>query len=657
MTDGSGATMSGALVLEERDGSGSGAGAGLEQASPPEAGRPRCGGCALWTRQQTWLCVVPLLIGLVGLALSLMLLQWIVVGSVPDYVPTDLVDAKGIGQDPIFLSKPSAFPKGPATTTGGAAATPAPVGPASTAIAATATARPRPGARPGPAAGSQAPHLHNRVGTRVTAAIPPPGTTTTRAPRVVTPRSTVRRPGGRNGVFSSTSRAALPSSAPSPSSHPVLHNSGQTQNHERPKGPPATPARPHTHTKTLVPTSPPLRSEHFKPCRDKDLAYCLNEGECFIIETLTGSHKHCRCKEGYQGVRCDQFLPKTDSILSDPTDNLGIEFMESKEMYKRQVLSISCITAGISLLGTFCIALYCRNKRRSEKLQAHLKECRSLKCYSSSGLLPKSSLRPQCGLHLQSYGKGNGSSTPHGVAIRKVGILQSCAVPAARPRASPPGKHHSPSQRARLTRPHRTPPTPRGRLNPIGVCRDSGPIYQHLQEAQSSDREAEPLQECPILKADGGGAQDTSLNMQAPASAVGGHTEGPAPSSSFRTCSIPIIPSVQGHCGVSCEPMANLDAGGRCSLPQGQVGGHPRRLSTVHPAVTSGGQQGSPFALEAKQRLRALPHNYRKADDCGAKKMDRFPSATGTETSALAQNGPTLVHPREPITDSVWVSQ
>lgn len=27
----------------------------------------------------------------------------------------------------------------------------------------------------------------------------------------------------------------------------------------------------------------------------------------------------CRCKEGYQGVRCDQFLPKTDSILSDPS--------------------------------------------------------------------------------------------------------------------------------------------------------------------------------------------------------------------------------------------------------------------------------------------------------------------------------------------------
>uniref|UniRef100_A0A672T9M5 Pro-neuregulin-3, membrane-bound isoform n=1 Tax=Sinocyclocheilus grahami TaxID=75366 RepID=A0A672T9M5_SINGR len=61
-------------------------------------------------------------------------------------------------------------------------------------------------------------------------------------------------------------------------------------------------------------------STHFKPCQEKDLAYCLNDGECFVIETLSGPHKHCRCKEGFQGIRCDQFLPKTDSILSDPSE-------------------------------------------------------------------------------------------------------------------------------------------------------------------------------------------------------------------------------------------------------------------------------------------------------------------------------------------------
>uniref|UniRef100_A0A667XT99 Pro-neuregulin-3, membrane-bound isoform n=1 Tax=Myripristis murdjan TaxID=586833 RepID=A0A667XT99_9TELE len=73
------------------------------------------------------------------------------------------------------------------------------------------------------------------------------------------------------------------------------------------------------HDQSSSPTIPPLRSEHFKPCHEKDLAYCLNGGECFVIETLSGPHKHCKCREGYQGIRCDQFLPKTDSILSDPS--------------------------------------------------------------------------------------------------------------------------------------------------------------------------------------------------------------------------------------------------------------------------------------------------------------------------------------------------
>ncbi|KAK5928735.1 hypothetical protein CesoFtcFv8_000303 [Champsocephalus esox] len=53
---------------------------------------------------------------------------------------------------------------------------------------------------------------------------------------------------------------------------------------------------------------------------------------------------------------------------------------------------------------------------------------------------------------------------------------------------------HSPDQRARASHwsaPRRTPPIPRGRLNPIGGSKYSGPAYQHLQEVDSSEREAE----------------------------------------------------------------------------------------------------------------------------------------------------------------------
>uniref|UniRef100_A0A803T2C8 Uncharacterized protein n=1 Tax=Anolis carolinensis TaxID=28377 RepID=A0A803T2C8_ANOCA len=52
------------------------------------------------------------------------------------------------------------------------------------------------------------------------------------------------------------------------------------------------------------------QSEHFKPCKDKDLAYCLNDGECFVIETLTGSHKHCRV------IICEYKLNQVKSFLS-----------------------------------------------------------------------------------------------------------------------------------------------------------------------------------------------------------------------------------------------------------------------------------------------------------------------------------------------------
>ena len=219
MSERSGASTLAAMTLEEP---------GAEQASPRAPGPLRCGPCAVWPRQQTWLCAVPLVMGFVGLGLSLMLLKWIVVGSVQDYVPTDLVDPKGsIGQDPIFLSKPSAMPKGPdipTATTTSAASTTAMVS-TTTPLAADGTA-PAPRTRSGPPAnhsangstangdGSRAPHLHNRVGTRVSG-----GTvvtsSTTRATRLnappggkeVTPRSTVRKgssaSNGRNGAANS----------------------------------------------------------------------------------------------------------------------------------------------------------------------------------------------------------------------------------------------------------------------------------------------------------------------------------------------------------------------------------------------------------------------------------------------------------------------
>uniref|UniRef100_A0A3P8TMC8 Neuregulin 3b n=1 Tax=Amphiprion percula TaxID=161767 RepID=A0A3P8TMC8_AMPPE len=304
MSERSGASTLAAMTLEEP---------GAEQASPRAPGPLRCGPCAVWPRQQTWLCAVPLVMGFVGLGLSLMLLKWIVVGSVQDYVPTDLVDPKGsIGQDPIFLSKPSAMPKGPDISTATSTLTAS-----TTAMVSTTT--------PGTVVTTSV--------TRATRLTPPPNG------KEVTPRSTVRKGGssgnGRNGAANSKPGQTSATTTASTTTTATVKITGKAQpttsqpaapvkptsrwNHGRQGKGPAT--RPHHRFRApLAPTLPSLRSEVFKPCvEDKDLAFCLNEGECSIIETVAGVHRHCRCKEGYHGLRCDQFVPKTDAILSDPS--------------------------------------------------------------------------------------------------------------------------------------------------------------------------------------------------------------------------------------------------------------------------------------------------------------------------------------------------
>ncbi|MBN3275025.1 NRG3 protein, partial [Polyodon spathula] len=259
MSEAATAVVSGAAISEDPEG----ATGGSEQPSPPEPGPLRCGSCALWPRQQTWLCVVPLLIGFIGLGLSLMLLKWIVVGSVKDYVPTDLVDAKGIGQDPIFLSKPSALPKNSETTTTTttvSSRTRPGLGSHSTTTASSA------GAVVPASSGSFTPRPPNRISTRIT-------TTTTRAPRLlppggrgVTPRgTTVRRvtTGSSAGMESAVPSGAVSATteagqepttppSPSPSGRFYLHDSTAvwTLSHFPAERIPAVPTRPSLHTKT-----------------------------------------------------------------------------------------------------------------------------------------------------------------------------------------------------------------------------------------------------------------------------------------------------------------------------------------------------------------------------------------------------------------------
>ncbi|XP_009007877.2 pro-neuregulin-3, membrane-bound isoform isoform X4 [Callithrix jacchus] len=541
-------------------------GGGEGAAEPPR--ELRCSDCIVWNRQQTWLCVVPLFIGFIGLGLSLMLLKWIVVGSVKEYVPTDLVDSKGMGQDPFFLSKPSSFPKAMETTT--------------TTTSTTSPATPSAGG----AASSRTP---NRISTRLT--------TITRAPtrfpghRVpirASPRSTTARntaapptvlsttaaffssstPGSRPPVPGTPSTQAMPSwptaayatssylhdSTPSWTLSPFQDAASSSSSSSSPSTTttPETSTSPKFHTTTYSTE----RSEHFKPCRDKDLAYCLNDGECFVIETLTGSHKHCRCKEGYQGVRCDQFLPKTDSILSDPTDHLGIEFMESEEVYQRQVLSISCIVFGIVIVGMFCAAFYFKSKKQAKQIQEQLKVPQNGKSYSlkASSTMAKSENLVKSHVQLQNYSKVERNPV---TALEKM-MESSFVGPQTFPEVPSPDrgrqsvKQHrslssccSPGQRSGMLHRNafrRTPPSPRSRLGGI-----VGPAYQQLEESRIPDQDTVP---CQGYSSDGLKTQrNTSINMQLPSRETSPYFNSLEQKdlvgySSTRASSVPIIPSV-----------------------------------------------------------------------------------------------------------------
>uniref|UniRef100_A0A8C4S9A8 Pro-neuregulin-3, membrane-bound isoform n=1 Tax=Erpetoichthys calabaricus TaxID=27687 RepID=A0A8C4S9A8_ERPCA len=367
------------------------------------------------------------------------------------------------------------------------------------------------------------------------------------------------------------------------------------------------------------PTYPPEHSEHFKPCRDKDLAYCLNDGDCFVIETLTGSHKHCRCKDGYQGVRCDQFLPKTDSILSDPSK---LKFLNSEEVYQRQVLSITCITIGITILGSLCVAFYCRNKNVKKKKTEKAGSIESCPPYTDSVLIAAGAPPPP----------PPPPSNAEGLCYSQLfSLLCLLLLRSSSASCSPDERSRAPHR----TAPRRTPPLPRGRLNPIGGSRDSGPSYQHLQEVDSTEKEAlyylsihplsNPLN--PNTGSRGAQGRNQSRGPLVPSSAP----------PTLRACSIPIIPSVLEHDDTSC--MQTHIKGGRSSssdcLPQ---------VENSTSAVSGLGQQEEVALLleTAQEQLRLLAQAQRKSEDCIPP-----PSAERESTCFLLPPGGGVVHPSE----------
>ncbi|KAK5854354.1 hypothetical protein PBY51_015431 [Eleginops maclovinus] len=373
---------------------------------------------------------------------------------------------------------------------------------------------------------------------------------------------------------------------------------------------------------------------------------------------------------------------------------------ESKEVYKRQVLSITSIAMAISLLGTLCMALYCRNKRRREKLQAHLKENRSLKNYTanSHNALDAKLRAPNANLQMHEYFKR--SSQPRQGTVCTPSFahcnISTTVIGSSRGTA----KHHrsgslshSPDQRTKASHwsaPRRTPPIPRGRLNPIGGSKYSGPAYQHLQEVDSSEAEAQRGCQTQGEHRCDDPRRDAFLHMQSP---VSFETPSPSPLSvhmgvrsgapsdpsepnpyarslrrpgrrhspppPFRSCSIPIIPSVQCHHDSEASCMQTSVTPATRAMCAGGKEARRERAAQVALSSTSCssaiGQQRDEVALlleEAQEQLRALALAHRKQEEGGvsggctaaqveARETVCFLNLSGGSVGALSCNGPT----------------
>uniref|UniRef100_A0A3B3CEQ2 EGF-like domain-containing protein n=1 Tax=Oryzias melastigma TaxID=30732 RepID=A0A3B3CEQ2_ORYME len=449
----------------------------------------------------------------------------------------------------------------------------------------------------------------------------------------------------------------------------------------------------HAEATDASPTVPPLHSEHFKPCHEKDLAYCLNGGECFVIETLSGPHKHCKCREGYQGIRCDQFLPKTDSILSDP-NHLGIEFMESKAVYRRQVLLITSIAMAIGLLGVLCMALYCSNKRRREKLQAHLKESHSLKRYTTNAHSAQDSKMraPNTSLQMHQYCP---SSTSRPGNICNSGFVHCSVATAPCTSSRGPSKQNrggsslqNPDQKRRPSHWPSACRTPlRAKSIPPGESKYSGPTYQHLREAEGSEKEAEVQRRVQTEEENGTSDSRRGSSAQTPLSSkilssLCGRTElpsGPRPpperrdpaqnrstSLPFCSCSIPVITSVQCHHQNEVSCMQTGVAPATASTPCKEAKKKKAVQARLFPAscASSEGQQQDEVALlleEAQEQLRALALAHRKHKEGGihggeveARETVCFLNLNAGGPSGPVCNGPTqiqLLSPSLPYRD------
>ncbi|XP_073493059.1 pro-neuregulin-1, membrane-bound isoform isoform X2 [Phyllobates terribilis] len=110
---------------------------------------------------------------------------------------------------------------------------------------------------------------------------------------------------------------------------------------------------------------------HLTKCSEKEKTYCVNGGECYVINGITSSPARkymCKCPNEFTGDRCQNY------VMASFYKHLGIEFMEAEELYQKRVLTITGICIALLVVGIMCVVAYCKTKKQRKKLHDRLRQ-------------------------------------------------------------------------------------------------------------------------------------------------------------------------------------------------------------------------------------------------------------------------------------------
>ncbi|XP_069598411.1 pro-neuregulin-1, membrane-bound isoform isoform X3 [Ranitomeya imitator] len=105
---------------------------------------------------------------------------------------------------------------------------------------------------------------------------------------------------------------------------------------------------------------------HLTKCSEKEKTYCVNGGDCYVINGITSSPARkymCKCIRGFTGSRCTS---------TDPMRVMRPE--KAEELYQKRVLTITGICIALLVVGIMCVVAYCKTKKQRKKLHDRLRQ-------------------------------------------------------------------------------------------------------------------------------------------------------------------------------------------------------------------------------------------------------------------------------------------